>query len=70
MSTFALNRRQAAEFVGVSPTTFDKLVERGHMPRARQYPDTRRMFWLRAELEEVLYELPTVAANPYAGVKL
>ena len=70
MSGFALNRRQAAEFVGVSPTTFDKLVDRGHMPKARQYPDTRRMFWLRSELEEVLYEMPTVTANPSAGVKL
>jgi len=70
VSGFALNRRQAAEFVGVSATTFDKLVDRGHMPKARQYPDTRRMFWLRAELEEVLYEMPTVTANPYAGVKL
>ncbi len=70
MSTFALNRRQAAEFVGVSPTTFDKLVERGHMPKARQYPETRRLFWLRSELEETLNELPTVEANPYAGVRL
>ena len=70
MSAGALNRKQAAEFVGLSPTTFDKLVARGHMPAPRQYPDTRRLFWLRAELEETLYELPTVAANPYAGVKL
>jgi len=66
----ALNRRQAAEFVGVSATTFDKLVERGHMPKARQYPETRRLFWLRSELEDTLNELPTVEANPYAGVRL
>lgn len=70
MSPHALNRRQAAEFVGVSPTTFDKLVERGHMPKPRQYPETRRLFWLKSELEETLYELPTVEANPYAGVRL
>lgn len=70
MSAFALNRREAAEFVGVSPTTFDKLVEKGHMPKPRQYPETRRLVWLRAELEQTLYELPTVSANPYAGVKL
>lgn len=70
MSSFALNRREAAEFVGVSPTTFDKLVEKGHMPKARQYPETRRYFWLKRELEETLYEMPTIAANPFAGVKL
>ncbi len=70
MTPAALNRKQAAEFVGVSPATFDKLVERGHMPKARQYPDTRRLFWLRTELEETLYELPTVATNPWAGVRL
>jgi len=67
---FALNRRQAAEFVGVSPTTFDKLVERGHMPKARQFPETRRLFWLRSELEETLQDTPTVEVNPWAGVKL
>lgn len=70
MSGEALNRREAAEFVGLSPATFDKLVAKGHMPAARQYPDTRRLFWLRKELEETLYEMPTVAANPWAGVKL
>jgi predicted DNA-binding transcriptional regulator AlpA len=70
MSGMALNRREAAEFVGVSPTTFDKLVDKGHMPKPRQYPETRRFFWLRKELEEVLYEMPMVAANPYEGVKL
>lgn len=70
MSPAALNRIQAAEFVGVSPTTFDKLVERGYMPKPRQYPETRRLFWLRSELEGVLNDIPTIAANPYAGVKL
>lgn len=70
MSAFALNRQQAAEFVGVSPTTFDRLVARGHMPRPRQIPETRRLVWLRSELEETLNELPTVAPNPYAQVKL
>jgi hypothetical protein len=40
------------------------------MPKARQYPETRRMFWLRSELEDTLNELPTVEANPYAGVRL
>ena len=70
MSGAALNRREAAEFVGVSPTTFDKLVERGHMPAPRQFPETRRFFWLRKELEDTLYEMPIIASNPYAGVKL
>lgn len=70
ITPFALNRRQAAEFVGVSPTTFDKLVERGHMPKARQFPETRRLFWLRSELEETLRDLPNVSPNPWDGVRI
>lgn len=70
MTPAALNRIQAAEFVGLSPATFDKLVERGYMPAARQYPETRRYFWLRSELEAVLNDIPMLTANPYEGVKL
>ncbi len=31
-----LNRVEAARYVGVSPTTFDKLVDTGQMPRPKQ----------------------------------
>ena len=37
MTPHALNRRQAAEFVGVSPTTFDKLVEHSTHQQAATY---------------------------------
>lgn len=51
MTPAALNREQAAEYVGVSPNSFDKLVSAGRMPKARTYqPDLERIVWLRNEL--------------------
>lgn len=31
-----LNRVEAARYIGVSPTTFDKLVDAGQMPKPKQ----------------------------------
>jgi predicted DNA-binding transcriptional regulator AlpA len=73
MTPAALNREQAAEYVGVSPNSFDKLVCAGRMPKARTYaPDVERIVWLRSELDEALNELRTHAAKarPYEGVEL
>jgi hypothetical protein len=73
MTPAALNREQAAEYVGVSPNSFDKLVCAGRMPKPRSYqPDLDRIIWLRQELEEALNALRThsVKASPYHGVKL
>ena len=73
MTPAALNREQAAEYVGVSPNSFDKLVSAGRMPKPRSYqPELDRIVWLRGELDEALNGLRThsVKANPYHGVKL
>lgn len=54
----AINRVQAAEFVGVSPSKFDQMVEDGRMPKPRAI-DNRRI-WLVNSLTEALLNLPTV----------
>ncbi|WP_416200345.1 helix-turn-helix transcriptional regulator [Terricaulis sp.] len=45
-----LNRVQAAAYVGVSPTTFDRLVAEGVMPRAKEI-GARRVYD-RAQLDQ------------------
>lgn len=51
-----LSRVQAAEHVGVSPDTFDKMVEAGAMPQPRRWG--RRVLWARTEVEEAFLGLP------------
>lgn len=45
-----LSRVQAAVFVGVSPTTFDQMVENGSMPKAFRVGS--RAIWSRRRVEE------------------
>lgn len=56
-----LSRTEAAAFVGVSPTTFDKLVADGRMPRPKAI-DARRV-WDRVEVERAFGSLPTVGGD-------
>lgn len=58
MSPGALSRKEAAEYVGVSPVTFDKLIREGEMPKGRRYQHVDRIVWLVAELQEYLNRLP------------
>ncbi len=53
----ALRRVDAAIYCGVSPTHFDKMVKDRALPPAREGHGVK--LWLRAELEEYLYELPS-----------
>lgn len=70
--TGALSRENAAEYVGVSAGTFDKLVAAREMPRPRCYRNCARKVWLRRELDAALDDLPTEGDNArsYAGVVL
>ena len=52
----ALNREQAAEFVGLSPNTFDSLIASGSMPPPR-HAGARRL-WIIRELERALERIP------------
>ena len=52
------DRKEAASYVGVSPTTFDKLVRRGVMPRPVEF--LGRKVWDRNALDRVLDDLSGV----------
>ncbi len=73
MSPAALNREMAAEYVGLSPNSFDEAVACGKMPKPRTYePEIRRLVWLRSELEDSLNRLGTQSAKsrPYQGIQI
>ena len=57
-----LCREAAAAYVGVSPTTFDKLVKTKRMPAPRCI-DARRL-WDRHALDLVFDDLPTDGLDP------
>lgn len=58
MTPGALSRIEAAQFVGVAPTTFDELVRTGVMPPRRSIPGHNRFVWLLEELQSALRDLP------------
>ena len=60
-----LRRIQAAAYIGVSASTFDKLVEDGRMPKAKQI--NARRVWDRQELDEAFSALPNTEGddNPW-----
>lgn len=53
----ALERSQAAAYVSLSVSTFEKWVQEKKAPQPRQFPG-RRVAWLRAELDAWLISLP------------
>ncbi len=52
-----LSRTQAASLIGVSPNTFDAMVDRGHMPKAIRIG--ARRIWARPALEAAFNALST-----------
>jgi len=52
-----LNRVQAAEYIGVSPTKFDELVRDGAMPRPKRVGS--RVIWDRLKLDQAFEALPS-----------
>ncbi|MCY1704522.1 helix-turn-helix transcriptional regulator [Pannonibacter sp. SL95] len=57
-----LNRGQAAQYVGISVTLFDRLVAEGVMPAARALAG--RLVWDIVELDRHFDELPHANGNP------
>lgn len=49
ISPRGLSRVEAARYIGVSPGTFDKLVEAGTMPKPKEI--RARRVWDRAEVD-------------------
>jgi hypothetical protein len=71
INPFGLSRGQAALLAGVSPGTWDKMVQDGSMPPPRVWG--RRKLWLAPEVEQALMELPISSGvtddNPWEGAK-
>lgn len=51
-----LNREDAARWIGVGATTFDKMVDEGKMPKPRMI--NSRIVWDRFELDQAFSDLP------------
>ena len=51
-----LCREQAAQYVGISPATFDKMVDQGRMPTPKRID--RRKVWDRHALDLAFAALP------------
>lgn len=51
-----LRREQAAEYIGVSVSLFDKLVAEGRMPPPKMIG--ARKVWDRVALDQAFFELP------------
>lgn len=58
-----LSREQAAAYVGVSPSTFDKLVAEGTMPVPKRLKN--RSIWDRQRLDACFDALDDGGANPW-----
>lgn len=57
-----LSRGEAAGYVGVSPTTFDKMIERGEMPSPKRVGN--RKIWDVRALDLAFDALPGEDAAP------
>jgi predicted DNA-binding transcriptional regulator AlpA len=53
-----INREAAAAYVGVSPNTFDAMIDKGLMPKPRILPGCRRKVWDVRELDIAVDALP------------
>lgn len=60
-----LSRIEAAEYIGVSPTLFDQMVDDGRMPRPKMAG--ARRIWSRPALELAFANLPESAGSASLG---
>jgi predicted DNA-binding transcriptional regulator AlpA len=51
-----LSREEAATFIGISATSFERLVDRGEMPQPRKV--LGRLIWAASEIEAAFLRLP------------
>ena len=66
-----LSREQAAEYIGMSTTAFDRLVQDGLMPKPKRI--FARVVWDIRQVDAAFSALDSADpgdANPFAGVKL
>jgi predicted DNA-binding transcriptional regulator AlpA len=64
-----LNREQAAQYVGVSPSLFDELVANGRMPKGVVLSE-RRFGWVQRELDGAIATLPRKGETETDGARV
>lgn len=56
-----LSRVEAAQYIGVSPSLFDQMVEDGRMPKPK--PINARKVWDRLKLDQAFEALPDTGGS-------
>jgi predicted DNA-binding transcriptional regulator AlpA len=56
-----LSRVEAAQYIGVSPSLFDQMVEDGRMPKPK--PINARKVWDRLRLDQAFESLPDTGGD-------
>jgi predicted DNA-binding transcriptional regulator AlpA len=62
-----LSRKEAALYIGVSPSLFDELVKSGEMPQPLRIK--RRTVWDRHQLDECFEALSVPDENPWDNIR-
>ena len=62
-----LSRVEAADYIGVSPSTFDAMVAAGELPSPRRPRTCERVLWDRYELDSAFDDLPSRDKRRHAG---
>lgn len=57
LEPLGLRREDAAAFLGLSPTTFDRMVSAGELPKAINLKSARVSVWDRRKLDEAFSTL-------------
>jgi predicted DNA-binding transcriptional regulator AlpA len=58
-----INREAAADYVNLSPNTFDEMVKAGKMPQPKLLTERRKAWDVRA-LDRAVDNLPTAGTSP------
>ena len=56
-----LSREQSAAYLGISPSSFERLVDKGLLPKPK--PLGSRRVWDRLQLDEAFSALPNVSSD-------
>jgi hypothetical protein len=63
-----LSRVEAAQYIGVSPSLFDQMVEDGRMPKPKPKPINARKVWDRLRLDLAFESLPDTGGDGGNGL--
>lgn len=53
----AISKYEAAQYVGVSRSTFDRLVKEGRLPQGKKRAGWKELAWFRSDLDKFIDKL-------------